>query len=529
MTNQRAALDAQAVEIKDETEIAANTATRVGTHLQSMASSALLVAQPAPATFYIDGDNGNDTNDGTQAEPVRTIKGLCDLIGTRCLFDTWVYFSPATEPYSIDDLIHLPEVVARWLVFDGGDNFEEVVGETAVTSHTGRSIDCSGASPGWVADAYLGLFVELINPDDTIMGYATIAENTTDGIEFLSPKQADLAAGGKIRIVRPGVKFKSTRQDGTSLIQDVIQGGPNRFWFGRSTGGIVWRNIEFAADPGRYQTYYFGGSHYFVGFLVSGDAAGYGQTVRFVNATVWAGGWDTRYGKTLGLDENESVGWGFSTRDENSIPGIVFIYDSLWQGGIVTGAVVAHGSNSSVNLEEGFRVLGNSAYGNSGGVDGWFGAAFISTSGAEIDLDDNDGANNGPVYRSFGDAVADGFMAGNAGSVRLGAGGNIEHKGSGRLGLVRYQGVAVISDVQVDATNGSGLELEAIYGGMGRLSAGGGGTDYSWLGDCTISQVNPLTRPSTDGAWAINESVADKAASFSDLPKDGGSAIFRTS
>jgi hypothetical protein len=473
--------------------------------------------------IWVDEATGADTNPGTQSSPFATVTRAWEYIGMSVYQDGIVNVGPGD--YEMD-LFFYERDIRRNLKFKGSD-VDVVVPFTEIDANTGILIDCTTAAPGWTVDAYKGLHAYAYDSTGTtILARWTIGENTANTISVLSPKNTNVPAGSQVQVVRPAARLIPPA--GTDSRSSVIGGGKYRAFsseFGRrAQPGLIWENLEINVPAGRYDTFFMSGSHVFVGTIFYGAATGFGQGVYFTRGSqVWSGSYQESGTATTEIYPDITnaymAGWGLSMFDavDARNPGYVSVDGGWFVGSLVTGSFRALGAAYCFFIS-GWRNTGSTSYNQYG--------AFDSGNGGDIQLYDGQRAGNGASYAQSG-WVGNSLPAFYAaeGSVVEMAGPDMIDAGTGdhvftRTGFVR------VGNYTSTFPNAGAHGAHAIYGGVVRLTSGGN-TDYAWLGDAVAGQTNPLTRPA--GAWAVNESTSDQAAAFTDLPTDGGSAIFRTS
>jgi len=520
-------LIALAVTVRDETKKKRNTAKRVGGLLYDIATNLVIAASTAEVSLWVDNEQGDDTNDGlSQANAVRSLEKVLEITGNNYLARTTINIVGNATPYDPAPFF-TDRFVARFLHIKGHGH-DEVVGDTAITSQSGITVT---VTLGGAADAYRGMHLELDNGGTKF--YGTIAENSTTDVTLCAPKTFNMAATETVRVVRPAVKF--TPDDSKPLPQfrgdsTPAMGGPFRGFYSRASIGMVWENVEFAAAPGEYKTYYFRGSHCLVGVIVSGAAVGFGQTIRFVESNIWSGKWEPtgNYLNEIGITDEIQTGWGLSMIDsvDPTRPGVMVLERAYWQGSYVGGPPLFQGG-SFAQFSDGYRFTGADAYDN---YSEWpYEAVLSALQDSHIELLDRTSAGNGSCYGGMSQDTDNlpSLYAEDGSTIKLIGPPTIRDLGDGIFAHARG-GRIVLGNVTPSFPNGGSEsgKLLATDGGRIELDSGGG-IDFSVYDDATIGSVNALTRPDASGAWSVGESVADQAAAFTDLPRDGAPAIYR--
>lgn len=218
----------------------------------------------AKMDIYVDGDNGDDANAGTQGSPLQTLTEAESRIPDVIYHDVVVHIATAAAPYTMP-VIRERLYRAGWLVFYGDgagvdDGFTELVASTVAQSGTNTVQVVTGGGLG--TNTYQGKTVEVL--DGAAAGERRIIRDHDD--TTLVPTNnfnGAIAQGDSVRIVEPSVQVDTpdnqwvgesryqAAADGldvpmgpTLMLAQLKIGGAQRLQF---TQSAVLYGIEFAS------------------------------------------------------------------------------------------------------------------------------------------------------------------------------------------------------------------------------------------------------------------------------------------
>jgi len=396
---------------------------------------------------------------------------------------------------------------------------------TEIDSQTGILIDCSSAAPGWTPDEFAHYHVWLYAADQvTVLAKFTIGTNSADTITVVSPKSFDVPAGSFLRVGIPA--FRLTYQDGSNFrsggrgIPGTAPGRGTFQQFGRRPGGsaFVWHSVTFISK-GDFPTFVWEDSHAFIGAYFYATEGSFGISNVFnANSYIWSGMW-AQSGTAAStwwagfVSNEEMAGYCLSMKT----PAVAYDWGYVESYGDFVGPILCGGMTSDGRswILDGYRFSSDGInYGQYGSIESRGYTQIFETARA----------GNGACFGWIGQPGGSGpnFYAHQQTLLEIFSPAAVTANGNGEFLFVRGGHVRLGAPLAPVFPTNLNPAVRAIYGGNVRLA----GSDFAWLGDATISQINPLTRPA--GAWAVNESVSDAAAAFTDLPKDGASTIYRT-
>lgn len=471
-----------------EIEVKAPAGTPSNYYLNS-SGEWLPIDGPAVAwDLWVDATNGNDSNPGTEAKPVLTIAKALAIMGAFISAESRLHLK--NSPAAGWDLsqFFVPSMITANLDVISEDGFEEIAAAVSVTSQTGTLIDCSGASPGWSVDAFRGKMVELIR-GGVVYAHASVARNTADTIRILAEKPLPLTPGDSVRIVRPRAKLKAAPYQLGPLMGGAVNPyvyiGLEGTFAGPPPSCIHWINFQITA----FQS--FAGVHRFTGIVVLSGGSGVQP------GGICCSGIDApSAGSNPLVSAAESVGNGIAISGTANSAAMSIYSKAIFIGSLVAGQIRVVASQALLNV--GFSVL------NIACQDGSVFRISLNSKGYF-------GLENSSIRTSSTCAVV-----GATSSVLT------TTKAGGALSCA--SGSYVLLDNVTFDTVLAAPSLTANSCGIIELK----NRDYAELGVATIGLLPgpTLTRPA--GAWSPGQSVATQAVLFTDLPTDGGSAIFRS-
>lgn len=487
------------------------------------------------ATYWLDAATGSDDFDGSEDFPFATTEKAWERIGTMPTASMiTVNVGPGTYNFAPFRYVRNIRKNVRFRGQSPGGlvpaDLDQKFADVAITSQTGIVINCSGAAPGWTVDQWMGRHVWIYDSTGTtLIDRYTIAENTADALIVMAPKNTNAPAGSIARIGIPAAQLILSSASIDVSSQSAVIGGSlsgNTFSVQngiRPSNGLIWENIAVVASAGVYPSYFFTNAHAFVGCVFQTSAANFGAGLYFDrNSVVWSGTWAESGGATQAwfngtLTNRDMAGYCLSVIDTVTpqFGGVVHV-EGNFRGALLCGSLTVNKTGETW-LTGGFRVNAAAGYAQYAAIE----------SRGNCQIYDSLEASNGDCYGATGwtGNSLPSVYAHENGELEIFGPEGVKFYGTGDVAFTRDGWIRLGDFVPVFPEAGTHGGL-AIYGGQIRLN--GGVTNYNWLGPCTISQTNPLTRPA--GAWAVNESVISVAAGNVALwPTDGMPAIYRTS
>lgn len=196
-----------------------------------------------PTEIWVDGDNGDDANPGTQAEPLQTFDAAISRVPATLNSNYVLRFSPGT--YTVDTLLERGFVCAAGSLHFSLAQLPTVLqAQVAATGADGTrpNMGVVVAGAGWTTNEFRGKTLRCVKQGfgdgtDRVV-YKTIVSNTSDtiyvasGVSDTFASQVPFQAGDLVQVVEPDVNFAFTATEGAvqgnlARASDVaFHGGP---------------------------------------------------------------------------------------------------------------------------------------------------------------------------------------------------------------------------------------------------------------------------------------------------------------
>jgi hypothetical protein len=295
---------------------------------------------------WANGTTGDDSNDGlTEATPKKTIKEVLNLLPDVLSYSCTVNLRGVFDWTSISslDLIVQKSLLQAILVIDGGPETEVLEGPFTATSASTSSITDSART--WTADAYSGLFVEIL--DGPAAG-ETRSIYSHDGTTLtpISNWSVSPGAGASFQISQPATTFTSsgssrdlimsctplnTFQNYPALQRITFKGNTALFHVG---GALVMGGVVSRATGGTSFRFESVGNVFPISFYTSPTTYGFEFVERTVTSFVGTG--STEMNKESGILTNGGfiLNGGSLVIDDSSISGAGSIFSRIINGSI---------------------------------------------------------------------------------------------------------------------------------------------------------------------------------------------------
>lgn len=186
------------------TNIGVNTHDQIDSFMSSNATT------EAATTYYVNGDTGNDGNDGlSSGTALKTLGGLAAIFPKQIYHNIGINLSGAIEQTSGVPLFDFTGHNSVYINFEGGSSVT-VVDDNTGSNYTSDTGDTStigiAAGAGWTANQHQGYWVEII--DGALAGQKRTIKKNTTGVLTVTRKFTADPTGSQFRIVKPATILK---------------------------------------------------------------------------------------------------------------------------------------------------------------------------------------------------------------------------------------------------------------------------------------------------------------------------------
>lgn len=458
-------------------------------------------------SYYIDAVNGSDKGEGTEASPYATITKALVEAGPFIVNDIRLIIAPTNDPSGYDmSEFYAPRIIVGSIIVEGIGR-EYLTDSVEVDSEVENTLDLTTASPGWTPNEWRGWHVELSQSNGVVL-HSTIWGNSANEMVICGRNWSGTT--DSLRVAVPAVVLNLEREDYKGIIGSLSLSRP-----GAIGPSVIFNNIHMRASTSGSIRTRFRGGFVGVGLIISCRVAAgsYAGDVTIKDGSFISGTYANSYLESLGFTDEEMNGYGLSFVNTGGSYGLpVLLVKADWYGSFVGGAAHFTGGHTAIQSNGWFS-------GGRASIDAGFYASVYVDNGTYAWA--NDSYNK--AYGVDGGAHAS-YQVEELGSFDI-ISPPVVDESQGLLAEVRGGHLSIQTTFSFPNRAGGApaneAGLEAIMGGTIEMDNDGS----TILGTSTISSTNPLVRPAS--SFAPFASVADMAVVFTDLPTDGGSAIFR--